>query len=67
MGPWLDQISGDDAHLYDAVSLSSFVTVNQGVLTSANANTGEVAWKNKAGEPHSVTLGLHTIRIVQKR
>jgi len=64
---WLDEVSGDDAKLYDAVSLVSFVALNQGELTSANAQTGAIAWKDKAGEAQTATLGQHAIRIVRKR
>jgi hypothetical protein len=64
---WRDEVSGDDAKLYDAVSLVSFLPLNHGELTSANAQTGVFAWKDKAGEPQTASLGPHAIRIVRKR
>ena len=66
MDPWVASVTGDDAANYDAVSLSSFVAVNRGMLVSANAATGEVAWKDKAGESTSLTLGGHALRNIRK-
>jgi hypothetical protein len=63
---WLTQIEGDGAAIYDAVSLSSFMPVNQGVLVSANALNGEVKWKDKTGESHTANVGEHAIRIIRK-
>ena len=59
-------VSGEEAKLYDAVRLDSFVTVNQGVLVKADDQTGEVAWTDKAGETKVVMLGDHRIRLVRK-
>ena len=59
-------VSGEEAKLYNAVRLDSFLNVNQGILVSANEATGEVAWTDKAGETKIVTLGDHAIRLVRR-
>ena len=59
-------VSGEEAKLYDAVRLDSFVTVNQGPLTKADDQTGEVVWTDRAGETKVVMLGDHRIRLVRR-
>ncbi len=57
----------DDASPFNAVRLDSFATVNNGPLVLVDDQTGEVAWIDKSGEMRTITLGLHSIRIVSKR
>lgn len=59
-------ITGSEAADYDAVRTDSFRTVNEGVMTAANDETGYVAWKDRAGEARAVTLGSHAIRLVRR-
>jgi hypothetical protein len=60
------RVSGEDAKLYDAVSLSSFANVNRGELVSADDSTGEVVYKDTPESTKAVTLGDHAIRIVKR-
>lgn len=59
-------VSGDDAKLYDAVSLSSMLSVNRGELVSADDQTGVVVWRDTPDSTKTVTLGDHAIRVVKK-
>lgn len=59
-------ISGDEAKLYDAISLSSFLNVNRGELISADENTGVVVYKDTPESTKTVTCGEHSIRIVRR-
>lgn len=60
----LKTVSGEDARRYHAIRLDSYRTVNNGPLTSANVETGEVKWKDSTGNDQGVTLGPQAIRIV---
>lgn len=44
------KLEGDAAKTYDAVRRDSCVTVNKGILTFADTDTGEVKWKDSVGE-----------------
>lgn len=59
-------VTGEEASLFDAIRLDSFITVNQGMLVEADDITGRVAWKDKAGETKTAVLGERAIRIIPK-
>lgn len=59
-------VSGTDAAGYDAISLSSFEAVNKGTLLEADDTTGVVRFQPKVGDPVTVTLGAHSIRIIPR-
>jgi len=57
---------GEEAAGYDAVRLDSGATINQGTLTLADDLTGDVTWKDKAGESRSEKYQAHAIAIVAR-
>lgn len=59
-------ISGEDAARYNAVRLDSCENVNKGPLVSADDVTGTVVYRDAAGEPKTVVLGDHAIRLVRR-
>ena len=59
-------VNGGAAKLFDAVSLSSFESVNRGELVSADDSTGYVQWKDTPDSMKDVTLGDHAIKIVKR-
>lgn len=58
------KVSGAEAPKYQAVRRDTLETVNKGVLVSADDDTGEVEWKDKANETKSLKLGSNAIRIL---
>ena len=60
----MTSVAGDEAASYNAVRLDSYANVNQGPLTYADTETGEVRWKDSVGEVRTKTLGVHAIRLV---
>jgi len=62
------RIFEDEAARYDAISLSSFDTINKGLMTLADDDTGEVAYTDKTGNVVVVpALGPHSIRLMLRR
>jgi len=59
-------VSGEEAMEYDAISLSSLETINQGLLKEANTDTGVVKWLDKTGQEKTATLGERAICIRPK-
>lgn len=59
-------VSGEEAKRFDAVSLSSFESVNRGELVSADDTTGVVQYRDTPESIKTVTLGDHAIRIVRR-
>lgn len=60
------KVSGEGAAAYQAVRLDSFDTVNQGVLLSADDETGEVVWRDRTGNEVKATLGQRAIIITPR-
>jgi hypothetical protein len=58
------QVSGEEAHKYQAVRRDSLLTINQGVLILADDETGEVKWTDRAGREKSLKLGASAVRIL---
>lgn len=60
-------VSGDEARLFKAIRLDSYLDVNKGELLSADETTGAVSWRDHVnGETRSIMLGAHAIRIVPR-
>ena len=57
-------VSGDEAKRWNAIRLDSFAVINDGLLVSADEQTGEIKWIDRAGEKRELTLGAHAIRLV---
>jgi hypothetical protein len=62
----MSSVTGDEAKLYDAVSLSSFASVNRGELVEADDVTGRVSWRDTPVSIKTVTLGDHAVKIVRR-
>jgi len=60
-------VSGDDAKHYDAVRLDSFLTANEGPMSYADDQTGEVKWTDKTGTAKELKLGPHAISILRRQ
>ena len=61
-------VSGEEAKLWRAVRRDTFGDVNNGPLTSANEDTGYVAWTvllDGKPEHKEITLGPDAVRIVR--
>ncbi len=58
-------VSGEEAHLYDAIRLDDFSRANRGPLVSADDVTGVVVYKDTLESEKTLTLGEHAIRIVR--
>jgi hypothetical protein len=61
------RVEGEAASGWSAVRLDSLQSVERGVLVLADAETGEVGWKDRAGELRQVRLGPHAIRLIEVR
>lgn len=57
------KVEGENAKLYVAVRLDSYLNAHQGELVLADEDSGEVRWKDKTGEEKRAVLGAHAIRI----
>lgn len=60
------KVEGETAASYRAVRLDNFENANKGELVMADDMTGEVHYKDQAGETKVLKLGEHAIRILAK-
>ena len=60
------KIDGEAAKGFRAVRLDSLENANKGELVSADEDTGAVVYKDRSGEPVTLQLGAHAIRILAK-
>lgn len=60
------KVDGEDAKLFKAVRLDSFLNANLGELVSADDVTGEVVYRDTPETTKTLQLGDHAIRILPK-
>jgi hypothetical protein len=58
------KVEGEEAGRWDAVLTDSYASINQGLLTFADTETGEVKWKDKVGQEIEKKLGAHMVKLV---
>jgi len=59
-------IDGDGAKAFNAVRLDSLANANKGELVSADEDTGTVVYKDRSGEPVTLSLGPHAIKVLRR-
>jgi hypothetical protein len=61
------KVEGDTAPGFHVIRLDNFETANKGELISADETTGEVVYKDAAGETKMLKFGLHAIKILRTK
>lgn len=61
------RVEGEAASAWSAVRLDSLQSIEGGPLVMADSDTGEVSWKDRAGELRQVRLGPRAIRLIEVR
>jgi hypothetical protein len=62
----MSKVEGEEAGRWDAVLTASYVTINRGLLTFADTETGKVKWKDTAGQEIEKEFGAHMVKLVQR-